>query len=235
LKTFLFVTVVLFAHPSFGTAAEPVVLTDEIDRESYSLGYQIGSDLKSQGEDLDPETILAGFRDGMSGRKPGVDADEMKSILVEFKSASLARKRSAHAIRREEKQGSREAYHAEDQEFLSANAAREGVVSLPSGLQYRVIREGGGATPKLRDTVEINYRGTRTDGSPFGSSDRPDKPKTFAVSALIPGLTEAVLLMREGARWEVVIPPHLGFPTRGPLGERVVVYDIELLSVTGTN
>ncbi|HEY6000166.1 MAG TPA: FKBP-type peptidyl-prolyl cis-trans isomerase [bacterium] len=126
---------------------------------------------------------------------------------------------------------SREQLRAEGRNFLAANAKQEGVITLPSGVQYRVVSEGQGATPKPGDTVVVQYQGKLIDGSVFGSSGEGGKSEKFAVDRLVPGLAEALKLMKEGSHWIVYLPAALAFGERGPLEERVVIYDITLLSV----
>lgn len=124
-----------------------------------------------------------------------------------------------------------EQVRAEGKSFLAANAGEKGVVVLPSGVQYRVETEGTGPRPGPTDTVVVRYKGTLIDGTAFGSSGPGDTPEKFPVAKVIPGLVEALQLMKAGARWTVFIPSNLGFRERGPLEERVVIYDVTLLSV----
>ncbi len=124
-----------------------------------------------------------------------------------------------------------EKYRGEGREFLAANAKKAGIVSLPSGLQYKVVQEGKGKSPKPDDTVTVHYRGTLIDGAEFGSSYRDDKPATFTISGTIPAWREALPLMKEGAEWQLFIPADLAFGERGPLADRTVIYEIKLLAI----
>ena len=125
-----------------------------------------------------------------------------------------------------------ERYREEGREFLAANAQREGVVSLPGGLQYRVLREGEGNSPGPGDRVKVLYRSTLIDGTEFHDSSRPKgEPETLHVSGVTRGLTEALQLMRKGARWRLFLPADLAFGRRGPLADRTVIYEIELVSI----
>jgi FKBP-type peptidyl-prolyl cis-trans isomerase FklB len=140
-------------------------------------------------------------------------------------------KQRIDAEQKEQRLSQLEKYRGEGRGFLAANAKSEGVVTLPSGLQYRILQEGLGPKPTLSDTVTVHYRGTQIDGSEFDSSYRRKEPATFPLTNVIPGWQEALQLMREGGRWQLFIPADLAFGERGPLAERVVIYEIELLRV----
>lgn len=211
---------------SFGICwgGESVALKDEKDRISYSIGYQVGIDMKSQGVDFNPEALVRGARDAGGDGKLLMNPQEMRNTLVEF------RKKMTETEGKQRKAQS-EAYRGEGREFLAGNAKKEGVVTLPSGLQYQVLKEGKGKSPALKDTVTVHYRGTLIDGKEFGSSEREGKPATFPVTNTIPGWREALPLMKQGAKWKLYIPADLAFGERGPLADRTVIYEIELLDV----
>jgi FKBP-type peptidyl-prolyl cis-trans isomerase FklB len=114
---------------------------------------------------------------------------------------------------------------------LAENATKEGVKTTPSGLQYKVIREGTGKTPGPHDSVTVHYRGTRLDGREFDSSYRKNEPATFRVDGVIRGWTEALQLMKEGAKWQLFIPADLAYGERGPLADKTLIFDVELISV----
>jgi FKBP-type peptidyl-prolyl cis-trans isomerase FklB len=125
-----------------------------------------------------------------------------------------------------------EKYRAEGEAFLAANAEKEGVVTLPSGLQYKVLQQGTGASPGPTDNVKVHYRSTLIDGTEFHSSYRGEgEPETLHVSGVMRGVTEALQLMREGDRWQLFIPADLAFARRGPLADRTVIYEVELISI----
>lgn len=127
----------------------------------------------------------------------------------------------------------KEQIRAEGKAFLADNAKKAGIAVLPSGVQYRVVFDGNGATPAAGDTVELRYEGRLIDGTVFGSSGPGEKSEKFPVNRLVPGLAEALGHMKVGSRWTVFIPAALGFGERGPLEERVVIYDVTLLGVEG--
>jgi FKBP-type peptidyl-prolyl cis-trans isomerase FklB len=211
--------------PGIGSSEEKAEIEDPADRAGYSLGHQIGGDLKRQDREIDAGALLRGLRDGLQGMEPSIPSEEINAILVELKETIGASE--PKGWRRDAEQ-----YRGEGREFLAANAQREGVVSLPSGLQYRVLREGSGSSPGPGDRVKVHYRSTLIDGTEFhDSSQRGGEPETLHVSGVIRGLTEALQLMREGARWQLFLPADLAFGKRGPLADRTVIYEIELVAI----
>ncbi len=231
MKNILMITVVISLAVSYGPcfAGEKLVPKEEKDQASYSVGYQIGGDLRQQGTDIDPEAFLKGVEDALSAAEPRLSPEEMKSTLLEMKN-------KIEAEQRKQKQAAIEQYRGEGREFLAENEKKEGVVVLPSGLQYKVIKEGTGRTPKADDTVTVHYRGTLIDGREFYNSRRgKETPQTFHVGAVIKGMSEALQLMKEGAEWQLFIPADLAYGERGPVAERAVLFDVELISVASGN
>jgi FKBP-type peptidyl-prolyl cis-trans isomerase FklB len=216
---------ILFVFP-FGAhaAAGSVELKDEKDRINYSVGYQIGGDFKKQGVNLNPEALVQGIRDALNETQPLMTREDMESTLV-------ALKKKIMALQETPPKAMAEKYRGEGREFLVKNAARDGVTTLPSGLQYKVDKTGSGRRPGLKDTVIVNYRGTLVDGTEFDSSYRKNGPAAFSLTDVIPGWREALPMMKEGARWQLFIPADLAFGERGPLADRVVIYEVELVSV----
>jgi FKBP-type peptidyl-prolyl cis-trans isomerase FklB len=211
--------------PAFGCGDSPPALEGPDDRASYSLGHQIGTDLERQGRKVDADALLRGLRDGLAGADPSIPPQEMSALLLDVKEgieASEVEQKRQKAIER----------RAEGDAFLSANADQEGVITLPSGLQYRVLQPGTGSRPTRADRVSVHYRSTLIDGTVFHDSRQAGgEPETIHVSGVIRGLSEALQLMQVGARWQLFIPPDLAFGRRGPLADRAVVYDVELLSI----
>ncbi len=205
-------------------AGDRPVLKDEKDRINYSVGYQVGGDFKEQGVALNPEAFVRGGRDALQGAEPLMTLEEMRKTLLELK-------KKVDAFDMARKRGAAERYRGEGREFLAANAKKEGVVTLPSGLQYRVVREGKGKSPTLNDSVTVSYRGTLINDSEFDSTYRNGKPATFTLTNTMPGWREALPKMKEGAKWQLFIPADLAFGERGPLADRTVIYEIELLEV----
>jgi len=194
-------------------------------RASYSLGHQIGMDLAREGRAVDVESLRVGLRDALADRAPALADAERNALLVGLK-------RTIVASEREDRIRGMSSLRRAGAAFLAENAQKEGVVELPSGLQYRVIRAGTGRPPGPDDRVTVRYRSTRLDGTAFHDSTRHGtEPETFRVNGLVSGLTEALQLMPEGSRWEIFLPPDLAFGRRGPLQDQTVVYDLELLAV----
>ena len=194
-------------------------------RAGYSLGYQIGGDLKRQSMEIETDAMLRGLRDALGGQDASIPDEEMNALLVGLKKRIGASEKEG--LRRDAEQ-----YREEGREFLAANAIEEGVVSLPSGLQYKELREGTGNRPGPNDRVKARYRSTLIDGTEFhDSGGREGEPETLHVSGVIRGLTEALQLMREGARWQLFLPADLAYGRRGPLADRTVIYEIDLVSI----
>jgi FKBP-type peptidyl-prolyl cis-trans isomerase FklB len=198
-------------------AQEKLVLKNQKEKVSYIIGMDIGSNLKRQLVDVDPNILTRGIQDALSGAKPLLSKEEIQETMVAFQKEMA------------EKQKQR------GEAFLSENKKKEGVKTLPSGLQYKVIKAGTGKKPKLNDTVTVNYRGTLMDGAEFDSSYRRGQPATFPVSGVIPGWTEALQLMAEGAKWQLFIPPNLAYGERGAGGligpNAALIFEVELISV----
>ncbi len=209
-------------------AGEKPELKDEDDRIGYSVGYQIGGDFKQQGVDLNRDLLVKGVQDAMSGTKPLMTREEMRKTLVDLKKRIAADERKR---RREEAKKVRR----EGEAFLAENGKKEGVVTLPSGLQYKVIAQGKGKSPRPNNEVTVNYRGTFIDGSEFDSSYQRGKPSTFRVESVIAGWKEAIPMMKEGSKWQLFIPAELAYGERGALPtippNAALIFEVELLRV----
>ena len=209
-------------------AAEAPELEGEQQKLSYSVGYQVGGDFRRQGLEIDPELVVRGVMDAQAGSEPLMTPEEMRQTLTE-----LAQQAAAAATQQREEQARKNL--AEGEAFLAANAEKEGVVTLPSGLQYQVLSEGEGDPPAATDTVTVQYRGALIDGTEFDSSYGRGEPTTFPLNRVIPGWTEGLQLMRPGATYRLFVPPELAYGERGA-GSKIgpnsaLVFEIELLSV----
>ena len=189
-------------------AAEEVTLKTPKDKLSYIIGVQIGNDLKSQSIDVDPALVSKGLQDSILGNKLLISDQEAKDIIAAFQ-----KERAAKMAEERKKLG--EKNKQEGAAFLAENKKKEGVKTLPSGLQYKVIKEGTGKTPKATDTVVTQYKGTLIDGTEFDSSYKRNEPATFPVNGVIRGWTEALQLMKEGSKWQLVVPPELAYGEQG--------------------
>jgi FKBP-type peptidyl-prolyl cis-trans isomerase len=208
--------------------ADESALKSEKDKLSYTFGANFGKSLKQQEIEINTDIFIKGMKDGLSGGKMVLTDQEMKDTMTSFQkemTAKQAEKRKALGDRNKK----------EGDAFLAANKAREGVKALPSGLQYKVVTEGTGKTPKATDSVVTNYRGTLIDGTEFDSSYQRKAPATFRVNGVIKGWTEALQLMKEGSKWQLFVPSELAYGERGAgpnIGPNaVLIFEIELVSV----
>jgi FKBP-type peptidyl-prolyl cis-trans isomerase FklB len=208
-------------------AGETPALKDKQDQVSYSVGYQVGGDLKNQGIDFDPEVLIKGIKDALLGAAPVMTPDAMHSTLVTLKQELVAKQEA------EEKQTAEENAR-EGEAFLADNAKRDGVIVLPSGLQYQVLVKGSGAKPKATDTVTVHYRGTLIDGTEFDSSFKRNEPAKLQLDRVIAGWSEALQHMSEGAKWKLFVPAQLAYGARGvgPIpANSTLIFDVELIAV----
>ena len=213
---------------SVAHAGDKFDLKDLKGKESYSLGYQFGQSLKAQGVDIDLDIYAAGIRDSLGGKEPRMSQEEIRATVANL------RQRVA-AVQQKALKEQADKNYKEGEDFLIDNARKEGVKSLPSGLQYKILRPGSGRAPKAADTVTVHYRGTLIDGTEFDSSIARGQPQTFKVDGVIPGWTEALQLMKEGDKWQIFIPANLaygekGAPPRIPPNS-TLIFEVELISV----
>jgi FKBP-type peptidyl-prolyl cis-trans isomerase FklB len=208
-------------------AEDALDLSDENNRINYSLGHQLGSDFKRQQLDMNPDAVVQGMRDALSGAEPQMTPQEMRETLVGFKKRLAEQQREQRQRNVENELG----MLAEGKQFMEENAKKEGVVTTASGLQYQVIEEGSGRSPGPADTVTVDYRGTLVDGTEFDSSAKHGGPATFKLDAVIKGWSEGLQLMKEGGKAKLFIPQELAYGQRGPLAHRALIFDVELISV----
>ena len=208
-------------------ADEKPRLQDENDRINYSLGYQVGGDLKRQQVEVNGDILLRGIQDAMSDAAPLLGADEMHKTLIDLKRRVVALQAQERVVAQQENLQAGKA-------FLAENAKRDGVVSLSSGMQYRVIEAGSGKQPAATDTVTVHYRGTLIDGTEFDSSYSRNKPATFRADRVIEGWREALPLMQEGAKWELFIPAKLAYGDKGAgkiQPNSTLIFEVQLIEV----
>lgn len=200
----------------------------DAQKVAYSIGLSIGSNFQSQSLDLDVDHVAEGIRDAMAGKEPRISEDEIRSVMQRFQEEQMAKMQQEQNVVADKNKTDSEA-------FLAANAGKEGVQTTESGLQYKVITEGTGATPTGEDTVEVHYRGTLIDGTEFDSSYKRGQTVSFPVNGVIPGWTEALQLMKEGAKYELYIPSDLAYGpggTGGAIGpNQALIFEVELVSI----
>ncbi len=207
---------------------EGAVLRTEKEKTSYALGVDMGNKLKSQSVEVDADLLLQGLKDALAGGKTLLTPEEVRGTLLALEKE--LRTKQLEAVR---KVG--EKNRQEGEAFLSANKTKEGVVTLESGLQYKILKAGDGKKPAADDTVVCHYRGTLIDGQEFDSSYKTNQPATFAVKRVIKGWNEALQLMPVGSKWQVFIPPNLGYGERGTpqrIGPNAtLIFEVELISI----
>jgi FKBP-type peptidyl-prolyl cis-trans isomerase FklB len=210
-----------------GTDAAPALTTDT-DKLSYSIGADLGKNFKTQGIEVNPTALAQGIKDGMGSKPLVLTEQQMKDVLNRFQKDLMTKRTAEFNKKAEENKTKGEA-------FLAANKGKDGVVVLPSGLQYKVISSGSGVKPSKTDSVTVEYTGTLINGTVFDSTDKSGKPATFQVTQVIPGWTEALQLMPAGSTWEIYVPASLAYGPRsvgGPIGpNEALIFKIHLISV----
>lgn len=209
-------------------AAEKKELKTQKEKASYAIGLDIGNSLKKSNLEIDNASLNKGIKDALSGGKPLMTEQEMKETITALQKDMQAKQQAQAKVAGEKNK-------KEGEEFLAANKKKDGVVTLPSGLQYKVIKSGTGKTPKATDSVTVHYRGTLIDGTEFDSSYKRNQAATFPVNGVIAGWTEALQLMKEGDKWQLFIPSNLAYGERGAgstIGPNsVLIFEVELMSV----
>lgn len=217
----------LFLYVGVLDAADPSLKAPK-DKVSYAIGVQIGADMKRQTVDINPDVLAKGLKDGFQGSKLLLTDQEMRETL-----SGLQQQMAAKQAERMRELGAKNKQAGAA--FLAENKKKEGVKVLPSGLQYKITKEGTGKTPKAADTVTVNYRGTLIDGTEFDSSYKRGEPATFPVKGVIKGWTEALQLMKVGSNWQIFIPSELAYGEQ-PAGRIIgpnstLIFDVELLGI----
>jgi len=198
------------------------------EQESYSIGYQVGLSMQIDGVKANFEALTKGLQDAIDGKDPQLSMEEMKRLIVDVK--KRAREAELRKIQETIVKNAEES-----EKFLAENGKKPGVRTTASGLQYLVLKEGDGPTPKADDMVKVHYRGTFINGKEFDSSYVKGEPQTFQADGVIKGWTEALLTMKVGSKWQLFVPPDLAYG-RGGLGQKippnsVLIFDIELLAI----
>lgn len=216
------------ALTSTGFAQGTTELKTEKDKVSYSIGLDIGNTFKKQKMDIDLDKLMTGLKDAVDDKKPLLTDDQVKETMTAY-SKSMMEKQAAEA----KEAGAKNA--AAGEKFLNENKTKEGVKTTASGLQYKVVKEGKGESPKETDTVEVNYKGTLINGTEFDSSYKRNEPATFPVNRVIKGWTEGLQLMKPGASYQFFIPSALAYGERGAgqdIGpNETLIFEVELVSV----
>jgi FKBP-type peptidyl-prolyl cis-trans isomerase len=213
--------------PTLKTRDVPELPTEK-DKFSYALGMNLGNSLHRQSVPVDPDVLLRGMKDALAGGKTLLTEEETRAAITDMqnKLRKEAQEKAAVAGEANKKEGAA---------FLAANKAKEGVVTLPDGLQYKIVTAGTGAKPSSTDTVKVNYEGTLINGTVFDSSYKRGEPVEFPVNGVIKGWTEALQLMPVGSKWQLFIPSDLAYGEHAPGGEigpnDTLIFQVELLSI----
>ena len=224
----LILTIAMMVMPAIAWAQDAPALKTEKDKLSYAMGMDLGAQLKARTVDIDPAIFARGLKDALSGAKTVLTEDEARALIAELQKAQLARQAAlAKAVGDRNK--------TEGDAFLAANKAKPGVVTLPSGLQYKILTTGTGKKPTAADTVVCQYRGALINGKEFDSSYKRGEPAAFPVGKVIKGWTEVLQLMPVGSKWQVCIPSNLAYAERGSGADigpnATLVFEIELIAI----
>ena len=209
------------------TKPKPLALVTDKDKQSYAIGLNVGKSLHRDSIEVEPKFLLQGIQDALGDGKLLLTDDQIRTVMTELQT-QVRQQQEAKRL------ALAESNKKDGAAFLAANATKEGVVTLPSGLQYKVLTAGTGAKPSAADTVVCNYRGTLLDNTEFDSSYKRGQPMTFRVGGVIKGWTEALQLMPVGSKWQLFIPPDLAYGDRGqgPIGPNsTLIFEVELLSI----
>jgi len=226
MKKTLIIIVGICLFASLSWAKEQTSLTSQKAKESYSLGYQFGQYLKERELGIDLKLYTSAIKDALGGKKPLMTKDEIRLTIAELQ------KRVAAAEQKElEKKAAKNL--ADGKAFLEENKKKDGVVTLPSGLQYKVMKDGDGPIPQATDTVMVKYRCTLIDGTELEPS-RQGQPTTAPIASMIKGWSEALQLMKVGGKWQIFVPPDLAYGEK-PYGlvppNSTLIFELELLSI----
>ena len=220
------VTALLTSTAAVAQDAAPEFKTDK-DKFSYALGMNFGENFRKQGLELDPALFSKAFAEAFNTGKTGMSEQDMQAVLTA--AAQEIRKKQAAVQAQKSEQAQKEG-----EQFLADNKTKEGVVTLPSGLEYKILKQGTGEKPTLDDTVVCNYKGTLINGTEFDASEKHGGPATFPVKGVIAGWTEALQLMPVGSKWQLFVPAGLAYGAQGPpdIGPNAtLIFEVELVSI----
>ena len=210
-------------------------LQTEDDRVSYSIGFSMGSSFKKDELKVNLDMFQQGVEDSYTGSGQILSEEEIQKTMMTFQQKMRAKKQETYAKQMEERKKQGEANKEKGKEFLETNKTKEDIVTLESGLQYKILEKGTGGSPKPTDTVKCHYRGTTIDGKEFDSSYQRGEPATFALNRVIKGWTEGLQLMKEGGKWQFFVPSELAYGERGAgqnIGSNeVLIFEVELLTI----
>jgi len=228
MKTLLTAILSIMLIAGHADAGDKTALKNEKDKASYSIGTQIGNNFKNQSMDVDVDLLAKGIKDALSGGKLLMTEKEIRETITALQKDMMAKQAERMKVAAEKNR-------KEGETFLADNKKKEGVKTTPSGLQYKVVKDGNGPTPRMADTITVNYRGTLINGTEFDSSYKREEPATFPVNSVIPGWTEALQLMKVGSKWQLFVPANLAYgeqgagPQIGP--NSTLIFEVELTAI----
>ncbi len=209
------------------SAEEAPVLKTQQDKVNYGIGVSVGRNLKRQGIDVNADLVAKGMRDELAGSKLLMSNEDLQKTMTEFQMELQQKQAKAKMAAAQDNQ-------KEGDAFLAENKKKDGVVTLKSGLQYKILKAGKGQKPKETDTVEVNYKGTLISGKVFDSS-QSGQPASFKVNQVIPGWQEGLKLMPVGSKWQIIIPPGLAYGQQGAgkdIGPNTtLIFEVELVGI----
>jgi len=227
MKRLVLLPLLLTAGQLVAAPANTVQLATDSAKQSYSIGYDFGQNIQQNLSDIELKLFINGLEDAFQKKAPQMKKEDMAAAIQTYREKLMAKQQK-------EQESKSLSNKKASEEFLAANKTKKGVVTLPSGLQYVVLADGTGKSPSAEDTVTVHYRGTLVNGEEFDSSYRRNEPATFAVSGVIKGWTEALQLMKEGAKWQLFIPPQLAYGERGmgAIGpNELLIFEVELVKI----
>ncbi len=212
-----------------------ISLTNEADSIGYSIGIQVAKSIKPGVDDLNLEALMKGLRDGLNDEEKMLTEDDINKCTIAFRTKLTEKQREAQMQQQEEQTQQGNINKKAGEEFLKENGKRDGVVTLPSGLQYEVLQEGNGPSPEANSTVVTHYKGTLIDGTKFDSSYDRNQPSTFGLQQVIKGWTEGIQLMKVGAKYKFYIPYNLAYGERGRAPTippaAALIFEVELIDI----
>jgi FKBP-type peptidyl-prolyl cis-trans isomerase FklB len=224
-----FITPLAFAALAFQVHAENnLQFTNTQDKASYAIGMSIGRDFHDRGLAVNPDPMIAGLKDALTGAEPRLPEQDRKEALTAWQNEQMEKLMAQRKVDGEKNK-------KEGEKFLAANKAKEGIKCLPDGIQYRVLKEGTGACPKATSTVKTQCRGTLINGTEFFSTYKDKEPATFTVNEVIKGWSEVLPLMKVGSKWQIFVPAELAYGEKGA-GPKIgpnstLIFEIELVGI----
>ncbi len=214
--------------------AVPLTLKTQKDKASYAIGLNMGKGMLKDSVDIDPNIFVRGMKDGLAGGKTLMTDDEARAAIGILQAELRKKQEEKMKVQQEKLKVLGDANKKEGEAFLAENKTKDGVVTLPSGLQYKILQEGTGPKPTATDNVVCNYKGTLLDNTEFDSSYKRGQPATFQVGRVIKGWSEALQLMPVGSKWQLFIPSELAYGEPGRPGiapNATLVFEVELMSI----